>query len=289
MDDTSFSLRHNAKRAAERMIDAGSAPSIDFGLRTRDDGRFEIIWKCGEPDAIPIEDIPQQSYEEEYTEIDVAAEQREDEIDARIAEERLAEIEEHPERLISGAALEERLSTWSEEGSAAEPEAQSTEPFAGEDLWPPGTPVKIRASDNRRLTGTIVERVAPPHWRVQLDFAAPGATSIYDGSDLEAAGSPSKPWAASPKKAQPTPPASAKPSKPIEIDAAAPRGTMPEKPIITSKANPGYQKRFDYLAERAGAGDWAAVRDYEVKGVNSYAKMVKQYRDRLLAAHASAK
>jgi hypothetical protein len=36
------------------------------------------------------------------------------------------------------------------------------------------------------------------------------------------------------------------------------------------------------------ADDWSAIRGYEVKGINSYAKMVKQYRDRLLAAHAAA-
>jgi hypothetical protein len=62
---------------------------------------------------------------------------------------------------------------------------------------------------------------------------------------------------------------------------------MPEKPVIASEANPGYQKRVDYLAERAEAGDWKAVRAYEVKGVNTYAKMVVRYRDRLLIAHAA--
>jgi hypothetical protein len=63
---------------------------------------------------------------------------------------------------------------------------------------------------------------------------------------------------------------------------------MPEKPIVTSKANPHYQKRFDHLAALAAAGDWDAMQAYEVKGINSYAKMVKQYRDRLLAAHAAS-
>ena len=33
------------------------------------------------------------------------------------------------------------------------------------------------------------------------------------------------------------------------------------------------------------ADDWNAIREYEVKGINSYAKMVAAYRDRLLAAH----
>jgi hypothetical protein len=45
------------------------------------------------------------------------------------------------------------------------------------------------------------------------------------------------------------------------------------------------QKRFDKLAELAAADDWDAVAGYECNGVNTYAKMVRQYRDRLVAAH----
>jgi hypothetical protein len=46
MDDTaSFSSRGNAKRAAEKMIANGTAPAVDYGFKTRDDGRFEIVWK----------------------------------------------------------------------------------------------------------------------------------------------------------------------------------------------------------------------------------------------------
>jgi hypothetical protein len=88
------------------------------------------------------------------------------------------------------------------------------------------------------------------------------------------------------KKERRAPPQTGKPSKSSELDAAAAKGIMPERPIVTSKANPHYQKRFDYLAERAAVGDWDAVQAYEVKGINSYAKMIKQYRERLLTAHA---
>jgi hypothetical protein len=59
MDDTGFSLRNNAKRAAERMIHNGTAPSIGYGLRTREDGRFEIVWKSGAPDPASSEDVPE--------------------------------------------------------------------------------------------------------------------------------------------------------------------------------------------------------------------------------------
>jgi hypothetical protein len=53
-----------------------------------------------------------------------------------------------------------------------------------------------------------------------------------------------------------------------------------------------HQRKFDHLADRAAAGDWAAVHAYEVKGVNTYAKMLSRYRDRPLAfaaAHAAQK
>jgi hypothetical protein len=76
-----------------------------------------------------------------------------------------------------------------------------------------------------------------------------------------------------------------RPSKAAELDAAAARGVMPDKPDVSSHANRHYQKRFDKLAELAAAGDWDAVAGYECNGVNSYAKMVRQYRDRLVAVH----
>jgi hypothetical protein len=83
-------------------------------------------------------------------------------------------------------------------------------------------------------------------------------------------------------------PAEPRRSKPAELDAAAARGIMPEKPDVTSHANHHYQKRFDRLAELAAADDWDEVRTYECNGVNSYAKEVRRYRDRLLAAHAAS-
>jgi hypothetical protein len=90
------------------------------------------------------------------------------------------------------------------------------------------------------------------------------------------------------RRARVSAPAEPRRSKNAELDAAAARGIMPENPDVTSHANHHYQKRFDRLAELAAAGDWDAVRAYECNGVNSYAKMVRQYRDRLLAAHAAS-
>src|SRR2546430_17416491 len=42
---SSFTARNNAKRAAEKMIAKGKAPAVDYGIRPRDDGRFEIVLK----------------------------------------------------------------------------------------------------------------------------------------------------------------------------------------------------------------------------------------------------
>ena len=66
-------------------------------------------------------------------------------------------------------------------------------------------------------------------------------------------------------------------------------GRLPQRaPVVTSAANPHYQKHFDRLFDLAKAGDWDGVRNYEVKGSNSYSKMVARYRQDLLAVHAAS-
>ena len=66
-------------------------------------------------------------------------------------------------------------------------------------------------------------------------------------------------------------------------------GRLPQKaPVVTSAANPHYQKHFDRLFDLAKAGDWDGVRNHEVKGSNSYSKMVARYRQDLLAVHAAS-
>ena len=56
MDSTasSFTLRKNAKRAAEAMIRKGTAPAVDYGIKPSDNGRFEIVWKIAK--AAPTTD-----------------------------------------------------------------------------------------------------------------------------------------------------------------------------------------------------------------------------------------
>jgi hypothetical protein len=56
MDSTasSFTLRKNAKRAAEAMIRKGTAPAVDYGIKPSENGRFEIVWKIAK--AAPTTD-----------------------------------------------------------------------------------------------------------------------------------------------------------------------------------------------------------------------------------------
>ena len=42
---SSFTLRKNAKRAAEAMIRNGTAPAVDYDINPSGNGRFEIVWK----------------------------------------------------------------------------------------------------------------------------------------------------------------------------------------------------------------------------------------------------
>ncbi len=61
---------------------------------------------------------------------------------------------------------------------------------------------------------------------------------------------------------------------------------LPDKPLIKSQSATAqrYQRMLDHLAERAEAGDWAAVRAFRIKESDNYAKVVMDYRQRLLLA-----
>ena len=61
---------------------------------------------------------------------------------------------------------------------------------------------------------------------------------------------------------------------------------LPEKPLIKSQSNTAqrYQRMLDHLAESASAGDWDAERAVRIKESDNYAKVVMDYRARLLLA-----
>ena len=88
--------------------------------------------------------------------------------------------------------------------------------------------------------------------------------------------------------AAPEPKAAAPKGPRAKYAAPVAPGAMPVKPVLTAAGfAASYQNRIDRLAELAAAGDWAAVESFEVKGKNTYSKIVARYRDQLVAAHAA--
>jgi hypothetical protein len=176
MDTTAntFTNRSNARRAAEAMITNGTAPAVDYGIKPRDDGRFEIVWKIGNP-AVSEPDVA--SAEQNWSGPGLTTGEVETEI---------AEVPEKP--------------------------------------MPPEEPKPARQSR-----------------RGKAPAARQGSRSRYA----------------------------------IDPDLIA-AGRLPDKaPEVTSATNRRYQVHFDKLFELAAAGDWGAVRDYQVTGSNSYSRMVR--------------
>jgi hypothetical protein len=240
MDTTpsSFTARNNAKRAAEKMIANGKAPAVDYGIRPRDDGRFEIVWKT----------VPTTG--EVETEIATAATAAED-----------------------GHYSTNPLLSVNEDPSHAPPNAG-------------GSRVMVRNKPRSWSEATIYTRLDAEYWRVQYPS---GGTGMFKEGDVRAydAERDAK-RARQPRRAKAAGPRAASRSRYALDPAVIAAGKLPDRaPVVTSAANPHYQKRFDELHKLAAAGDWAAVRDYKVSGSNSYSKLVARYQQDLLALHAA--
>jgi hypothetical protein len=273
MDTTAtFTLHKNAKRAAEAMIRKGTAPAIDYSIKHSDGGRFEIVWKNAK--AAP-------TIGEVETEITEASADQPAASEADPAPQ-LAPAPTEP------AATDAALQPASEAKAApaaAEPGPALSEP-APTNEWPQGTRVMVRKGRSWR-EAKVVTRLDPGRWRVEYRGGGSGMLREADirAYDAERDATPAK----QPRRLKAT--ASHRSSRSryaIDPEAIA-AGKLPDKaPVVTSEANPHYQKHFDRLFALATAGDWDAVRDYEVKGSNSYSKMVARYRQDLLALHAAS-
>ena len=133
---------------------------------------------------------------------------------------------------------------------------------------------------------TIYNRLDAEYWRVQYPS---GGTGMFKEGDIRAydAERDAK-RARQPRRAKAAGRRAASRSRYALDPAVIAVGKLPDKaPVVTSAANPHYQKRFDELHKLAAAGDWAAVRDYKVSGSNSYSKLVTRYQQDLLALHAA--
>ncbi|HEX3419073.1 MAG TPA: hypothetical protein VHT21_22130 [Stellaceae bacterium] len=250
MDSTAsnFTLRKNAKRAAEAMIRKGTAPAVEYGIKLSDDGRFEIVWKIAKPA------------------------QTTDEVETEIAE-----------TLADQPAAESPTEAAPQPAPAAtEPAPALSEP-APKNEWPASTRVMVRKRKSWR-EATIINHLDPDHWRAEYPG---GGSGMFQGADIRAYdpkrdATPAK----QPRRAKAT--ALSRSRYAIDPEAIA-AGRLPKRaPVVTSAANPHYQKHFDRLLGLAKAGDWDGVRKYEVKGSNSYSKMVARYRRDLLAVHAAS-
>jgi hypothetical protein len=218
------------------LLIGGTAPAVDYGIKERDDGRFDIVWKTGNRTPATTGEI--------QTEITTAT---------------AAEP--------SAATSEPALLAATE---PAQPEA-GPQPAAEAEAAPGPTPVApapIGAeSEPARQGDHDPELAAFDTPRLIAELARRGYRT-----------------AQAPQRRNRRPASGPRQSK-AALDEAAKRGVMPTKPDVTSHANQHYQRRFDKLAELPAAGDWDAVAGYQCNGVNSYAKMVRQYRDRLVTAH----
>jgi hypothetical protein len=269
-------LRKNAKRAAEAMIRKGTAPAVDYGIKPGDNGRFEIVWKIAE--AAPTTDEVEIKVAEASPDQPVTASPTEAASQRGPAATEPATTEAAPRAAEVEAA--------SPPAPAATESARALSEPAPKNEWPAGTRVMARNRKSWR-EATIMNRLDPDHWRAEYTGGGSGMfreadIRVYDPKlDATPAKQPRCANAAAPEK-------SLQSRYRIDPETIA-AGRLPQRaPVVTSAANPHYQKHFDRLFGLAKAGDWDGVRNYEVKGSNSYSKMVAGYRQDLLAVHAAS-
>jgi hypothetical protein len=278
MDTTAsrFTLRQNAERAARAMIRKGTAPAVDYGIKSSHDG-FEIVWKIAK--TAPTTDEVETEIAEAPANQPAAASPTE------------AASPPAPAATEPATASAAPQPT-SEAEAASQPAPVATEPFpalsepAPKNEWPHGTRVMVRKRKSWR-EATIVSRLDPDHWRAEYPGGGSGMFREADirAYEAERDATPAK----QPRRATATAPQKSSRSRYAIDPEAIAVGRLPEKaPLVTSAANPHYQKHFDRLFALARAGDWDAVRDYKVTGSNSYSKMVVRYRQDLLAVHAAS-
>jgi hypothetical protein len=152
-------------------------------------------------------------------------------------------------------------------------------PATAEKIWPVTGWDQLESSNKGQITGSAIDaRIGSKSHarRVNRARSVSQQKNAFRPKPVRSAGSPSSKACipnAVPARMLPRPSTASPLMSPVQL---------PEKPVIRSKANPSYQKRIDALAAMAEACNWGGIEAYEVKGVNTYAKMVTRYRDQLL-------
>ena len=168
MDTTasSFTARNNAKRAAEKMIANGKAPAVNYGIRPRHDGRFEIVWKTA-PTTGEVE-----------AEIATAATAAED---GHYSTNPRLSVHEDPSDAPRDAGVEETATATGNEPAA------SSIPASGaperDNKWPDGTRVMVRNKPKSWSEATIYTRLDAEYWRAQYPS---GGTGMFKEGDIRA-------------------------------------------------------------------------------------------------------
>src|SRR6202023_2423612 len=175
MDTTasSFTLRKNAKRAAEAMIRKGTAPAVDYGIKPSDDGRFEIVWKSAKP--APTTDEVETEIAEAPANQPAAASPTEDASPHAPAATELATTDAAPQPASEAEAASQPAP------AATEPAPALSEP-APKNEWPHGTRVMVRKRKSWR-GATIVSRLDPDHWRAEYPG---GGSGMFQEADIRA-------------------------------------------------------------------------------------------------------
>ena len=158
MDTTasSFTALKNAKRAAEKMIANGKAPAVDFGIRPRDDGRFEIVWKTS----------PTTGEVEAEIATATAAE------DGHYSTNPRPSVNEDPSYAPPNAGAEEvAVATGNEPAAPRVPASGAPE---RDNKWPDGTRVMVRNKPKSWSEATIYTRLDAEYWRVQYPSGGTG-------------------------------------------------------------------------------------------------------------------
>src|ERR1700720_1057667 len=177
MDTTasSFTLRKNAKRAAEAMIRKGIAPAADYGIKLSDDGRFEIVWKIttSAPTTDEVEtEIARASAAQPAAALPTGAASQ-----SAPAATESATTDAAPQPAPAAEAASQPAPVATEAAPAL------SEPAPNE--WPHGTRVMVRKRKSWR-EATIVSRLDPDHWRVPISRPQPDCLNPPNGK----AGSP---------------------------------------------------------------------------------------------------
>src|ERR1700722_11438026 len=174
MDTTasSFTLRKNAKRAAEAMIRKGTAPAVDYDINPSGNGRVEIVWKSAK--TAPTTDEVEAEIAEASADQPAAASPTEAASQPAPAATEPATTDAAPQPAPETEAASQPAPVATEAAPAL------CEPAPNE--WPHGTRVMVRKRKSWR-EATIISRLDPNHWRAEYPG---GGSGMFREADMRA-------------------------------------------------------------------------------------------------------